>query len=64
MLGEVGKGLKVALGVLNYGRCTLSAGMLGGARRAYEQGMKWAQYRYQFQRPLADRLSDNAEVLL
>mgnify|MGYP002135166525 CR=1 FL=1 len=29
-----GKGLNVALTCLNYGRCTLSAGMLGGARRA------------------------------
>jgi len=28
--------------------------MLGGAQRAFEQGVKWAQYRYQFQRPLAE----------
>jgi acyl-CoA dehydrogenase family protein 9 len=49
-----GKGLNVALSCLNYGRCTLSAGMLGGARRAMEQATKWAQTRYQFQRPLAD----------
>src|SRR3954471_5416879 len=54
LLHHEGKGLNVALSCLNYGRCTLSAGMLGGARRAYEQGMKWGQYRYQFQRPLAD----------
>ncbi|CAN5643544.1 acyl-CoA dehydrogenase family protein [soil metagenome] len=54
LLHQEGKGLNVALSCLNYGRCTLSAGMLGGARRAYEQGMKWAQYRYQFQRPLAE----------
>ncbi len=32
VLGEVGKGLKVALSVLDYGRCTLSAGCLGGAK--------------------------------
>jgi alkylation response protein AidB-like acyl-CoA dehydrogenase len=49
-----GKGLNVALSCLDYGRCTLSAGMLGGAKRAFEQGTKWAQTRYQFQRPLAD----------
>jgi alkylation response protein AidB-like acyl-CoA dehydrogenase len=54
LLHSEGKGLNVALQCLNYGRCTLSAGMLGGARRAWEQGVKWGQYRYQFQRPLAD----------
>ncbi len=54
LLHEEGKGLNVALTCLNYGRCTLSAGMLGGAVRAFEQGTKWAQTRYQFQRPLAD----------
>lgn len=54
LLHEEGKGLNVALSCLNYGRCTLSAGMLGGARRAMEQGIKWGRTRYQFQRPLAD----------
>jgi len=54
LLGEEGKGLKVALTCLDYGRCTLAAGMLGGARRAAEQATKWAQTRYQFQRPVAE----------
>lgn len=54
LLHQEGKGLNVALSCLNYGRCTLSAGMLGGAVTAYEQATKWAQTRYQFQRPLAD----------
>ncbi|MEM7628668.1 MAG: acyl-CoA dehydrogenase family protein [Planctomycetota bacterium] len=54
LLHKEGKGLNVALTCLNYGRCTLSAGMLGGARRAKDQGIKWAQTRHQFQRPLAD----------
>src|SRR5262245_37862309 len=54
LLHQEGKGLHVALTCLNYGRCTLSAGMLGGARQAFEQAVKWAQTRYQFQRPLAD----------
>jgi hypothetical protein len=53
-LHEEGRGLHVALSCLNYGRCTLSAGMLGGASRAFEQATKWAQTRYQFNRPLAD----------
>ncbi len=54
LLHKEGKGLNVALTCLNYGRCTLSAGMLGGARQAFEQGTKWAQTRFQFHRPLAD----------
>jgi alkylation response protein AidB-like acyl-CoA dehydrogenase len=54
LMHQEGRGLNVALSCLNYGRCTLSAGMLGGARKSFEQSMKWAQTRYQFQRPLAD----------
>src|SRR4029078_9224081 len=38
LLHQEGKGLNVALTCLDYGRCTLSAGMLGGAVRAFEQG--------------------------
>jgi alkylation response protein AidB-like acyl-CoA dehydrogenase len=54
LLHEEGKGLKVALSCLNYGRCTLSAGVTGAAKAAKEQGIKWAQTRYQFERPIAD----------
>lgn len=54
LLHKEGKGLNVALTCLNFGRCTLSAGMLGGARRAMDQSIKWSQTRYQFERPLAD----------
>lgn len=54
LLGQEGKGLNIALTCLNYGRCTLSAGMLGGARRAMDQSVKWAQTRHQFKRPLSD----------
>lgn len=54
LLHTEGKGLNVALTCLNYGRCTLSAGMLGGGRRAMDQAIKWAQTRFQFQRSLAD----------
>jgi len=53
LLHKEGKGLNVALTCLNYGRCTLSAGMLGGARKAMDQSIKWSQARYQFGRPLA-----------
>ena len=54
LLHKEGKGLNVALTCLNYGRCTLSAGMLGGARRAMDQSIKWSQTRHQFKRPLSD----------
>ena len=54
LLHEEGKGLTVALSCLNYGRCTLSAGMLGGARRAAEQAYKWARHRRQFNRALIE----------
>lgn len=54
LLHQEGKGLNVALSCLNYGRCTLSAGMLGGAVRAMNQSIKWSRTRYQFDRPLGD----------
>lgn len=54
LLAKEGHGFKVAMSCLNYGRCTLSAGMLGGATFAYEQACKWAKYRFQFDRPLGE----------
>ena len=54
LLHKEGKGLNVALTCLNYGRCTLSAGMVGAGRAAYEHATKWAQYRYQFDRPIGE----------
>ncbi|MBA4028889.1 MAG: acyl-CoA dehydrogenase [Planctomyces sp.] len=55
LLGQEGKGLNIALSCLNYGRCTLSAGMLGGARFVRDQAIKWAQTRFQFGKALADK---------
>jgi alkylation response protein AidB-like acyl-CoA dehydrogenase len=54
LLAKEGQGFKIAMTCLNYGRCTLSAGMLGGACYSYEQAAKWAKYRYQFDRPLGE----------
>ena len=54
LLHKEGRGLNVALSCLNYGRCTLSAGVTGAAKAAKEQGIKWVQTRYQFKRPLSD----------
>lgn len=55
LMHKEGRGLNVALTCLNYGRCTLSAGMLGGAKRAMDQAIRWSQTRYQFKAPLADK---------
>jgi alkylation response protein AidB-like acyl-CoA dehydrogenase len=55
LLGKEGRGLQIALSCLNFGRCTLSAGMLGGARKAMDQSIKWSQTRFQFDKPLADK---------
>jgi len=54
LLHKEGKGLNVALTCLNYGRCTLSAGMVGSASKCMDQAVKWSQTRYQFQSPLSD----------
>jgi acyl-CoA dehydrogenase family member 9 len=53
ILGQLGKGLKVALSVLDYGRCTLCAGCLAGARKAMEMSIEHARKRVQFGRPIA-----------
>ncbi|NUQ67839.1 MAG: acyl-CoA dehydrogenase family protein [Phycisphaerales bacterium] len=54
LLGQEGRGLNIALSCLNYGRCTLSAGMLGGARTVRDAATKWSRTRFQFERPLSD----------
>ncbi|MDG1837749.1 MAG: acyl-CoA dehydrogenase family protein [Phycisphaerales bacterium] len=54
LLHKEGRGLNIALTCLNYGRCTLSAGMVGAGISAYKQSLKWSQLRYQFDRPLGE----------
>jgi len=54
VLGQVGKGLKVALSVLNFGRCTLSAGCVGGAKKALEMAVEHARSRRQFNRTIGE----------
>ncbi len=54
ILGQLGKGLKVALSVLDYGRCTLSAGCVGGAKQLLEMCVKHANNRKQFSRSLSE----------
>ena len=54
ILGQLGKGLKVALSVLDFGRCTLSAGCLGAAKAAMAMAVQRARTRKQFGRTLGE----------
>jgi alkylation response protein AidB-like acyl-CoA dehydrogenase len=53
VLGEIGKGHKVAFNVLNYGRFKLGAMCSGGARRVIAQAAAYASERRQFGQPIA-----------
>ena len=52
VLGEMGKGHKIAFNVLNVGRYKLGAGAVGGAKRALELSAQYATQRVQFGRPI------------
>jgi len=54
VLGEVGKGYKVAIETLNEGRIGIGAQMLGVARGALEHAIAYAKERKQFGRPIAE----------
>jgi alkylation response protein AidB-like acyl-CoA dehydrogenase len=53
VLGEVGRGHKVALNTLNYGRFGLGAMCTGGARAVLGDAARYAAGRRQFGRPIA-----------
>jgi alkylation response protein AidB-like acyl-CoA dehydrogenase len=53
VLGEIGKGHKVALNTLNYGRFSLGAMCVGGARAAIGDALSYAASRRQFGQPIA-----------
>jgi alkylation response protein AidB-like acyl-CoA dehydrogenase len=54
LLGEIGKGHKVALNTLNFGRFKLGAMCSGGCRAAIGEAAKYAKQRKQFNHPIAD----------
>jgi butyryl-CoA dehydrogenase/short/branched chain acyl-CoA dehydrogenase len=54
VLGEVGKGYKIAIETLNEGRIGIGAQMLGIARGAWEYAAKYAQERKQFGKAIAE----------
>lgn len=54
VLGEVGKGYKIAIETLNEGRIGIGAQMLGLAEGAWQYAMKYAQERKQFGKPIGE----------
>jgi butyryl-CoA dehydrogenase/short/branched chain acyl-CoA dehydrogenase len=54
VLGEVGKGYKIAIETLNEGRIGIGAQMLGLAQGAWNAAAKYAKERKQFGRPIAE----------
>ncbi len=53
LLGEIGKGHKIAFNVLNVGRFKLGAGVTGAAKMAMVDGIKYANERKQFNRAIS-----------
>jgi butyryl-CoA dehydrogenase/short/branched chain acyl-CoA dehydrogenase len=54
LMGEVGKGYKIAIETLNEGRIAIGAQMIGLARGALEHSVAYARERKQFGKPIAD----------
>lgn len=54
LLGEIGKGAKVAFNTLNVGRFKLGAGVTGGAKGALKQCIDYAKSRTAFGKPISD----------
>ncbi len=54
VLGEPGKGYKIAIETLNEGRIGIGAQMLGLAQGAWQHAIRWARERKQFGKPIGD----------
>ena len=54
VLGEVGRGYKIAIETLNTGRIGIGAQMIGLARGALDAALKYVQERRQFGKPIAE----------
>jgi alkylation response protein AidB-like acyl-CoA dehydrogenase len=54
VIGEVGKGYKIAIETLNEGRIAIGAQMIGLARGALDHAVSYAKQRKQFGKPIAD----------
>src|SRR5207248_9778584 len=54
VMGEVGKGYKIAIETLNEGRIAIGAQMIGLARGALEHATRYAEQRKQFGKTIAE----------
>ena len=54
VLGEIGKGHRIAFNILNIGRLKLCAAAVGGARRALTESVVYAKTREQFKQPISN----------
>jgi alkylation response protein AidB-like acyl-CoA dehydrogenase len=54
VLGEIGKGHKIAFNILNIGRLKLCAAAVGGSRRAITDSVVYAKTREQFKQPISN----------
>jgi len=54
VLGEPGKGYKIAIETLNEGRIGIGAQMLGLAQGAWQHAVRWAKERKQFGKPIVE----------
>ena len=54
LLGEVGKGHRIAFNILNIGRLKLAAAAIGGSKRATSTSIEYAKTREQFKQPIAN----------
>ena len=54
VLGEIGKGHKIAFNILNIGRIKLAAAALGGIKKAVTETVQYANEREQFKQPISN----------
>src|SRR5215203_4053867 len=54
LLGEIGKGHKIAFNILNIGRLKLCAATIGGAKKTTTTSVEYAITREQFKQPIAN----------
>lgn len=54
VLGEIGKGHKIAFNILNIGRLKLCAAAIGGSRKALNSTIGYAKTREQFKQPISN----------
>lgn len=53
LLGEIGKGHKIAFNILNIGRIKLAAAAIGGGKKACTESVKYAVQRVQFKKSIS-----------